>query len=1029
MNQQIKKLEPFEIDHLNYREKDSFQRLMLIHIIAAYVISPVFISLAYLSNVPSVYLYVGASYSIAFPLYILANKYIPIFRGKFIFLFFFHMFIITLYTYSVLYYSGFLLQELVSFIVVYSVSCIVFTHLYTMLLYFIFVSLLLVYGFSTVEVFPFSKPFVAGVFIVIGATAISVHYARSRLMHIYTQYANYLRSIMNYPGTGYILCDLENDVEILDFNKEACRVFNIKDTSAQNVKNVLERYITLNDLNEIKNLKHGLQFKKDVQYNKFGIRHYTEIYAHLISLKEQNAILFRIIDVTDDVKKREELQISERKYKNLYYRNRAGVFTVDENSIILDANNAFFDMMDQSIQIGDPLFSLNQFKEWELILESFGEGESYQNYQTQFKLSDGTEKTFIFSWYFDEHTKHVEGSVIDLTNIQKTSQALKQSEEKYRLIFEESNDAILLIEDDTIIDANLKTIQLFGVPRNELIHKELFKFSANVDKNSKIEYDTLKAKLGNSRSVKFNWLFNGGNKIIEAEVSLIEISLGNHVYHQCVLHDTTDINKNIRAIRKNQQNLENILENTPEGFLIVQQEKIVYKNQEIRYLLGEDINLDQLFLKGDQSKFKRLFSKHLKEKSNENIQLNLLNNEQEQLTMDVTIVSTVFEEEDASLIILKDVSVQNTLAKEVLRAELAEETNKHLEKEITDRITAEKKLEEQLLRTKAILDSSSNTFLLTLDSERKVRSFNSHSFNYLKSLLKVELEEGIAFNNIFRPFISPSRLVLFERFFRDILSGKSRQIEVLLEIRGNEYWFDVFMNPIVDAEGNISEVSMVAHDISEKKKSSIAIEESLHEKEVLLKEIHHRVKNNLQVISSILNLQSSFVEDEKTLEILQESRNRIRSMAIIHENLYRTEDFSSIHFSDYLENLANNLISSYRINHNVVLNVKLQDVELILDQAIPCGLLVNELITNSLKYAWDEGKSGTIFIKMYEENNWVILEIGDDGKGLPKELKEMNSDTLGLQLVTTLVEQLDGEISADIRKGTKYLIKFEKTKP
>ena len=197
---------------------------------------------------------------------------------------------------------------------------------------------------------------------------------------------------------------------------------------------------------------------------------------------------------------------------------------------------------------------------------------------------------------------------------------------------------------------------------------------------------------------------------------------------------------------------------------------------------------------------------------------------------------------------------------------------------------------------------------------------------------------------------------------------------------------------------------------------------------MLLKEIHHRVKNNLQVISSILNLQSSFVKDENTLGILQESRNRIRSMAIIHENLYRTEDFSSINFADYLQNLTVNLIATYRIHDQVILNSDLDNIDLILDQAIPCGLLVNELITNSLKYAWRSGEKGTITMELKEEKGFVQLFIGDNGVGLPAKFEDMNSDTLGLQLVVTLVEQLDGELAVDSDNGTKYLIKFENIK-
>jgi two-component sensor histidine kinase len=203
----------------------------------------------------------------------------------------------------------------------------------------------------------------------------------------------------------------------------------------------------------------------------------------------------------------------------------------------------------------------------------------------------------------------------------------------------------------------------------------------------------------------------------------------------------------------------------------------------------------------------------------------------------------------------------------------------------------------------------------------------------------------------------------------------------------------------------------------------------LKEKDVLLKEIHHRVKNNLQVISSILNLQSSFVSDENTLGILQESRNRIRSMAIIHENLYRTEDFASIKFDNYLRNLTGNLIASYSVDRRIEFDADLQEVDLVLDQAIPCGLLTNELITNALKYAWKgEEMSAKIRMTLEQEGDIIKLTIADNGVGLPQEFEQMQSDTLGLQLVTTLAEQLDAELKVTIEQGTEFQLTFENVK-
>ena len=151
-------------------------------------------------------------------------------------------------------------------------------------------------------------------------------------------------------------------------------------------------------------------------------------------------------------------------------------------------------------------------------------------------------------------------------------------------------------------------------------------------------------------------------------------------------------------------------------------------------------------------------------------------------------------------------------------------------------------------------------------------------------------------------------------------------------------------------------------------------------------------------------------------------------MAIIHENLYRTEDFSSINFANYLVNLVTNLIASYRIHEVVELDSDVDEIDLVLDQAIPCGLLVNELITNSLKYAWKEKQEGIIKLRLKQSGSSVSLIIADNGAGLPNDFEDMSSDTLGLQLVVTLVEQLDGELTVNVKKGTEYLIKFDNIK-
>ncbi|MFC1717112.1 histidine kinase dimerization/phosphoacceptor domain -containing protein [Candidatus Poribacteria bacterium] len=215
------------------------------------------------------------------------------------------------------------------------------------------------------------------------------------------------------------------------------------------------------------------------------------------------------------------------------------------------------------------------------------------------------------------------------------------------------------------------------------------------------------------------------------------------------------------------------------------------------------------------------------------------------------------------------------------------------------------------------------------------------------------------------------------------------------------------------------------------------LEASLEEKEVLLKEIHHRVKNNLQVISSLLNLQSGYINDEAALQMFKESQNRVRSMALIHEKLYQSEDLARIDFAEYIQDLANYLLRMYGTGtYRVRLRVNIEDVSLDIDTAIPCGLIVNELVSNSLKYAFpmedialDEQRESEAEIRVdvrSDNSSNLMLIVSDNGVGFPENLDFRETESLGLQLVNTLTEQLEGSIELDRTSGTTFKITFEK---
>jgi len=206
------------------------------------------------------------------------------------------------------------------------------------------------------------------------------------------------------------------------------------------------------------------------------------------------------------------------------------------------------------------------------------------------------------------------------------------------------------------------------------------------------------------------------------------------------------------------------------------------------------------------------------------------------------------------------------------------------------------------------------------------------------------------------------------------------------------------------------------------------IKSSLKEKEILLSEIHHRVKNNMQVISSLLKLQSAKIEDKKYVDLFKDSENRIRSMSLIHEKLYQSKDFANVDFNGYVKSIAKDLIRSYAVTPDKIkLNTKIEDVSLGFDNAIPCGLIINELISNSLKYAFPKDRKGEIKITFRSINSHEIeFTVSDDGIGIPAEIDIRETESLGLQLVHILAEdQIDGSIELDREAGTAFRIRFK----
>jgi PAS domain S-box-containing protein len=240
---------------------------------------------------------------------------------------------------------------------------------------------------------------------------------------------------------------------------------------------------------------------------------------------------------------------------------------------------------------------------------------------------------------------------------------------------------------------------------------------------------------------------------------------------------------------------------------------------------------------------------------------------------------------------------------------------------------------------------------------------------------------------------------------------------------------------VFPAEASISKVdidgrriyTVILRDVTARRAADEKIRASLREKEVLLQEIHHRVKNNLQVVSSLLSLQSRGVLDDETRQKFKESQNRVHSMALIHEQLYQSPSLSVINYPQYIRQLAAHLFRSYRVSSSrIELQTNIEDLRLSVDVAVPCGLIINELVSNSLKYAFPNGRAGVIRIELRPQpDGRTTLTVADNGVGMPAEVGFWTTQTLGLRLVGTLVRQLEGKVEVDRSGGTSVHVTFQ----
>lgn len=335
--------------------------------------------------------------------------------------------------------------------------------------------------------------------------------------------------------------------------------------------------------------------------------------------------------------------------------------------------------------------------------------------------------------------------------------------------------------------------------------------------------------------------------------------------------------------------------------------------------------------------------------------------------------------------------------------------------EVKTKQLSEKNLELEKL---SLVASKTDNAVIIADDNGKIEWVND-GFIRMTGLSQNIIGKGIndlhVYENI-NTIISEMRTEKHSRIFESHVKSED----------GTDRWISSTLTPIFDDDQRLRKLLFVDTDITESKKMANQIVASLKEKDLLLKEIHHRVKNNLQIIISLLNLQSGYIKDEETLKAVREGQNRVRSMALVHEKFYQSDELGEIDFKEYTVKLCHFLKQSYAEQDAPInITVNAEGIGFDMDTAMPCGLLITEIVSNSLKYGFPGKREGEIkidFKKIPEKK--VMMTISDSGIGLPNDFEIEKSESLGMQLIIALTSQLDGEVIYSGENGTKFTVTF-----
>ncbi|MEG4055225.1 MULTISPECIES: PAS domain S-box protein [unclassified Microcoleus] len=598
----------------------------------------------------------------------------------------------------------------------------------------------------------------------------------------------------------------------------------------------------------------------------------------------------------------------------------------------------------------------------------------------------------------------------DISDRKQAEATLRDSEERFRATVEQA--AVGITHPDQTgryLRVNQKFCEIVGYSASELLSRTWMDVTYPEDIDADLEQNK-KLFAGEIDSFKMEkrLLHKDGTVVwVNITVSLIQEPLSGAIYNVVVTEDIGDRKKTEAALKESEERFRQLAENIESVFWMVnvQPQEIIYISPAYEKIWGRS--------SADLYAYGRFFADSLHPEDRERVIANLTRQIQSEDEIEYRIVRP-----DGKTRWIRDrafpIKNQSGKVYRIVGIAVDISAGKQAEKTIRESEERFRQLAENI-QDSVWLMSAEFTDLLYLSPAYEQIWGRSREELYAEPLKMME-------------WVHPEDKHLLEEAMGRVLQGESTNTEYRIFLPdGTIRWVCDRAFPIYDESGQIYRIAGIGEDISDRKLTEARIQAALREKEVLIKEIHHRVKNNMQVISSLLQLQAQYIEDESTLALFEESQTRIHSMALIHEQLYQSEHLDRIDLPPYVENLVANLYQSFGCGNTAIqFNLNLDPIYLNIETAIPCGLIINELVSNSLKYAFSQSLTGEINIKFNELSSQQLqLIIQDNGSGFPAGFDVDNTETLGLRLVRMLSCQLEASIAIDSQCGTCYTLIFK----